>query len=85
MAEPTPIPDPTTGRTDRVRQAATRDEAALNPEGKAAYWLDVDRMINEGLGGGIVSPENGLIDEHRPLERETPPADGGEATASDAP
>ncbi|MEX1385407.1 hypothetical protein AB1399_04445 [Hydrogenibacillus schlegelii] len=36
----------------------------MNPEGKAAYWLDVDWMINEGLGGGIVSPENGLIDEH---------------------
>jgi len=32
-------------------------------EGRDAYDMDIDRMINEGLGGGIVSDQNGLIEE----------------------
>lgn len=32
-------------------------------EGRAEYDMDVDRMINEGLGGGTVTIHNGLIEE----------------------
>jgi hypothetical protein len=32
-------------------------------EGRDEHWMDIDRMINEGLGGGNVSPHNGLIEE----------------------
>lgn len=32
-------------------------------EGRADYDMDVDRMVNEGLGGGNVTLQNGLIDE----------------------
>ena len=32
-------------------------------EGRDEYDMDVDRMINEGLGGGQVTNENGLITE----------------------
>ncbi|GEB33323.1 MULTISPECIES: hypothetical protein [Brevibacillus] len=32
-------------------------------EGRDSYDMDIDRMINEGLGGGIVSDQNGLIEE----------------------
>jgi hypothetical protein len=30
-------------------------------EGKTKYELDVDRMVNEGLGGGRVTNQNGHI------------------------
>ncbi|WP_142506171.1 hypothetical protein [Melghirimyces algeriensis] len=42
-------------------------------EGRDSYWMDVDRMINEGLGGGNVGQWSGLIEESRPLEQEEPP------------
>jgi len=32
-------------------------------EGRDMYDMDVDRMINEGLGGGQVTMHNGLISE----------------------
>jgi hypothetical protein len=32
-------------------------------EGKDVYDMDIDRMINEGLGGGNVTVDNGLITE----------------------
>lgn len=32
-------------------------------EGRMANFMDVDRMVNEGLGGGVVSKHNGLIDD----------------------
>ncbi|TVY08415.1 hypothetical protein [Paenibacillus cremeus] len=32
-------------------------------EGRHAYFMDIDRMINEGLGGGQVCPQNGLIED----------------------
>lgn len=31
-------------------------------EGKDDHFMDIDRMINEGLGGGNVSMHNGLIE-----------------------
>ncbi|WP_169732348.1 hypothetical protein [Cohnella thermotolerans] len=32
-------------------------------EGKDVYDMDIDRMINEGLGGGQVTIHNGRIEE----------------------
>ncbi|MGE7274596.1 hypothetical protein ACQKK5_24575 [Brevibacillus panacihumi] len=32
-------------------------------EGRDAYDMDIDRMVNEGLGGGQVTEQNGLIEE----------------------
>ncbi len=44
-------------------------------EGRDEYFMDVDRMINEGLGGGIVSEtRSGIIEEARELKKEDPPA-----------
>ncbi len=30
-------------------------------EGKEDHFMDVDRMVNEGLGGGNVTEDNGYI------------------------
>ncbi|MDQ8733046.1 hypothetical protein [Paenibacillus sp. LHD-38] len=40
-------------------------QAAAEPkhEGRDDYFMDIDRMVNEGLGGGNVTLQNGLIDE----------------------
>jgi hypothetical protein len=35
----------------------------LKHEGRDDYFLDIDRMVNEGLGGGQVTEDNGLIEE----------------------
>lgn len=32
-------------------------------EGKEDLFLDIDRMVNEGLGGGRVTLANGLIED----------------------
>lgn len=32
-------------------------------EGRDENYMDIDRMINEGLGGGNVTVHNGLIEE----------------------
>ncbi|CAM3640816.1 hypothetical protein COLU111180_00755 [Cohnella lubricantis] len=32
-------------------------------EGKERFDMDIDRMVNEGLGGGQVTMDNGLIGE----------------------
>ncbi|RXZ81491.1 hypothetical protein EBB07_14270 [Paenibacillaceae bacterium] len=32
-------------------------------EGRDQYDMDIDRMVNEGLGGGQVTAHNGLVDE----------------------
>jgi len=44
----------------------------VDHEGRDRYFLDVDRMINEGLSGGRVTPHGGRIEASRPLQRETP-------------
>jgi hypothetical protein len=37
--------------------------AETTNENREDHFMDVDRMINEGLGGGNVTPHNGLIEE----------------------
>ncbi|UYZ15655.1 MULTISPECIES: hypothetical protein [Brevibacillus] len=32
-------------------------------EGRDQFDMDIDRMVNEGLGGGQVTDQNGLIEE----------------------
>jgi len=32
-------------------------------QGRDDYFMDIDRMVNEGLGGGNVTSHNGLIEE----------------------
>lgn len=32
-------------------------------EGRSSYTMDIDRMVNEGLGGGQVTTDNGAIGE----------------------
>jgi hypothetical protein len=45
--------------------AAERDEQNMSPDnddqGRDGKFMDVDRMVNEGLGGGTVNPQNGYI------------------------
>lgn len=51
------------------RTANTEDNNEQEPvndtwhDGRSNYEMDVDRMVNEGLGGGQVTVHNGLIDE----------------------
>ncbi|CAG7653423.1 hypothetical protein ACFQI7_31780 [Paenibacillus allorhizosphaerae] len=49
-------------------------------EGRDSYFMDIDRMINEGLGGGTVSMHNGLIDDSTTDTMDHPESvtDGGE-------
>jgi hypothetical protein len=44
---------------------AEKSESYVNGdhEGREDHFMDIDRMINEGLGGGNVTPHNGLIEE----------------------
>ncbi|MEX1031390.1 MAG: hypothetical protein WDZ91_15305 [Paenibacillaceae bacterium] len=32
-------------------------------EGRDQHEVDIDRMVNEGLGGGLVTAHNGLIED----------------------
>lgn len=32
-------------------------------EGREHLEVDIDRMVNEGLGGGLVTDQNGLIED----------------------
>lgn len=43
-------------------QVNMQEEDSIH-EGKDVYDMDIDRMINEGLGGGQVTVNNGLISE----------------------
>lgn len=52
--------DGTTYYLTQVAEEAVQD--ALH-QGRENYFMDIDRMVNEGLGGGVVSINNGLIEE----------------------
>jgi hypothetical protein len=41
--------------------------------GKDKYWLDEDRMVNEGMGGGQVTKDNAEIDAVTEIEPESKP------------
>ncbi|PTM57731.1 hypothetical protein [Desmospora activa] len=46
---------------EQNRQEAQRKDVDVN--GRHRFDMDVDRMVNEGLGGGQVGKRSGLIDE----------------------
>lgn len=48
--------------TDNGTQLSTAMNESHN-EGREHYYMDIERMVNEGLGGGNVTMHNGLIDE----------------------
>lgn len=51
------------------------DEKKRAPEGKDKYELDVDRMINEGMGGGSIRSVYGreqIGETHEIPEQEEP-------------
>jgi len=45
------------------REATSQVAADAKHEGREDYFMDIDRMINEGLGGGQVTEDNGKICE----------------------
>jgi len=45
------------------RSKKNQDSPDLYFDGRREYEMDIDRMVNEGLGGGTVTLHNGLIDE----------------------
>jgi hypothetical protein len=49
------------GRDPRMAQAPDMENNDL--QGRDDNFMDIDRMINEGLGGGNVTLHNGLIEE----------------------
>jgi hypothetical protein len=55
-------------RNERARQDAQN-------EGRDEYYLDIDRMINEGMSGGYVHGRGDAvnIEEARDLVKEEPP------------
>jgi hypothetical protein len=50
-------------------------EKGVDYEGRNEVYLDIDRMINEGMSGGSVHFREDLtnIEEARDLEKESPP------------
>ena len=50
-------------------------EKGVDYEGRDELYLDIDRMINEGMSGGSVHYRENLtnIEEARDLEAELPP------------
>ncbi|OXM84462.1 hypothetical protein [Paenibacillus rigui] len=54
----------TSGATGNLTEAAA-DNAVTDAthQGRDDYFMDIDRMVNEGLGGGNVTINNGLIEE----------------------
>ena len=45
------------------RHKKNQEASDLYFEGRGEYEMDIDRMVNEGLGGGYVTVHNGLIEE----------------------
>jgi hypothetical protein len=50
--------------------------------GRSEYFMDVDRMVNEGLGGGTVTSDNGLIDDSTTDTMDHPDSVIGETDAA---
>lgn len=48
-------------KNDGNNQNQVEDISDHDHEGREQYEMDIDRMVNEGLGGGYVSDQNGYI------------------------
>lgn len=55
--------DQTSNRQAIVSSKPNLDYGQSEYEGRDEAFMDVDRMINEGLGGGMVTRDNGLIED----------------------
>lgn len=54
----------------QLRSSSRKTRPDIWHEGRQDMELDIDRMVNEGLGGGYVEPGvNGTIDESTPEEQ----------------
>lgn len=57
-------------RYETMKKALEKD---VHSEGRDEYWMDVDRMVNEGLGGGRMYNGSGRIDSSiGPIEEDPP-------------
>jgi hypothetical protein len=63
------------GGYKKVKEKRKATQPDLINDGKDKAFLDIDRMINEGLSGGTVHMRDGTtnIEEARELEKEEPP------------
>lgn len=59
-----------------MKNKETNEQKDTEYEGRDQAYLDIDRMINEGLSGGSVHMRDTYtnIEEARDLEQEEPPA-----------
>ncbi|MFY0760341.1 hypothetical protein AB1K32_15825 [Metabacillus dongyingensis] len=59
-----------------MKNKETNEQKDTEYEGRDQAYLDIDRMINEGLSGGSVHMRDKYtnIEEARDLEQEEPPA-----------
>lgn len=62
--------------TNEVQENTAAGESCF--EGRDQFDMDIDRMVNEGLGGGQVTIHNGLIASST-TDTMTEDADGGKA------
>ncbi|MFD0717251.1 hypothetical protein [Paenibacillus sp. GCM10027626] len=46
---------------NKRQNGSVESEQDVKDEGRDDYFMDIDRMINEGLGGGQVTVHNGKI------------------------
>lgn len=60
--------------SDKKQENKYSSSTGSSNEGRDEFFMDIDRMINEGLGGGVVNEHHaGTIEEARDLEREDRP------------
>ncbi|MCU6797391.1 hypothetical protein OB236_35210 [Paenibacillus sp. WQ 127069] len=60
-----PINEITKARTqeDAAAMSSASPGTGVDVQGREDYFMDIDRMVNEGLGGGNVTMSNGHIGE----------------------
>ncbi|MEK3912883.1 hypothetical protein [Paenibacillus sp. FSL H7-0331] len=63
--EKEPINEITKARTqeDAAAMSSASPGTGVDVQGREDYFMDIDRMVNEGLGGGNVTMSNGHIGE----------------------
>ena len=51
------------------------DPSPNESDSREKFFVDIDRMVNEGLGGGQVTMDNGLIEDTTAHTSEFPESD----------
>ncbi len=67
------------GRSEMMERSEAERRDSLY-EGRDEYYMDIDRMINEGMAGGAVygHGDDVNIEEARDLVKEEPPYEAGQ-------